>query len=409
MDDKPGVYFAISGMAWGLFATGRYHEARQMFEQEMSGVDALGVPIIMALYRQELGQILHELQENEAAKRLLEEALVISKDLGNRRMTAYIFTSLGNVAHSMSSYHEAQHYFEESLAIHRDIGDRTGIAEALNALGGGFWALGEYEQSKRCHEEALAIYRQVGDIRGVANSLAQLATSSGALGEYNETRPHLEECLALRRQMGNPADIVDALAHFVRLENFAGNYEAAMRWSEELFQYRDQADSIPAFWGHYSGNQVDMFLRMGDYQRAKDALENLASRTRWEGVPKFIQVTARNRRGWARRELGELVEAEQDLRESLRIAAESHSPVWQAMNLIQLGALFGNRGNPQRAVEILSFAHEFRYTIDSDKRLIDRYLEPLKAALPADEFAAAVERGKALDLETVVRQILDEG
>jgi predicted ATPase len=406
LDDRPSYYFVLSGLAWGQFEMGRSQEARQMFEQELSGVDALGVPIIMALYRQELGQVLHALNEDEAAKKRLEEALVISQDLGNRRMTAYIFTSLGNVAHSLGSYPEAQRYYQESLATHRDIGDRVGTAEALGALGGGFWALGEYRQAKQCHQEALAIYREVGDIRGMANALALTATTCGVLGEYAEARTCLEECLALRRKMGNPADMVDGLGHFVRLENFIGDYEAAMRWSEQLFQYREQADSIPAFWGHYAGNRIDTLVKMGAYQEAIETLDSLKSRFPADQIPSFVQTIMLNRRGWAQRELGHLAEAERDLRESLRIAEDLHSPGWQIVTVLQFGALFGAQGQAPRAVELLSFVRESHYTPYADKLLASHYLEPLQTALPPEVFAAAIERGRALDLDTVVADLL---
>jgi tetratricopeptide (TPR) repeat protein len=206
--------------------------------------------------------------------------------------------------------------------------------------------------------------------------------------------------------MGNPADIVDVLAHFTRLENFIGDYESAMRWSAQLFQYREQADSIPFFWGHYIGNRIDTLVKMGAYQEAIEILDGLRSRFPAESIPSFVQTVMRNRRGWAQRELGHLAEAEQDLRESLRVAKNLHSPVWQIVTVLQFGALFGAQGQGDRAVELLSFARENHYTPYTDKQLASHYLEPLQTALPPEAYAAAGARGRALDLDTVVAQLL---
>jgi serine/threonine protein kinase/tetratricopeptide (TPR) repeat protein len=409
LDDKPAVYLTIAGMAWGSFLAGRYDEARQMLQQELNAVDVFGVPEIMNAYRQNLGAVLHALNEQQEAKRLFEEALSIAKDLGNRRAVAFILTNLGNIAHSMGRYEAAQHHYEESLVTFQDIGDRSGAAEALNALGGGYWSLGDYPQARHSHQGALTIYREIGDIRGVANSLALLATDCGAVGDYIEGRVYLEECLALRRQMGNTTEIIDALAHLARMETLLGNYETATRWNEQILEFRQQADTIPPafFWGQYKGTQITIFLAMGNFQKARQTIEELTSMLSIDHMPRFIQAVAKNGLGWSQRELGGLIEAERNLHESLAIGMEMHSPPLQINSIIQLAALVGTRGHPQRAVELLTFARANPYTEYAMKRLTDQYLEPLQAALSPGEFDAAIERGNHLDLDTIVRQILD--
>jgi predicted ATPase/Tfp pilus assembly protein PilF len=407
-DNKPIIYMTITSMAWGIFLAGRYEEARQIYEAEMSGVDAMGIPMITVAYRQQLGEVLHALGENAAAKKLFEEALVVSKDMGTRRMTAYIFTSLGNVAHSAGHFEEARHYYEESLVTFRDIGDRVGVAEALTALGGGFFSLGEYLQSKQANQEALVMYRDIGDIRGTANSLAQLGVACRTLGEFVQALTYFEECLVLRRQMGNRVEIIDVLGHLSRTEVYWGNFEAGINWNEQILDYRQEADSIPMFWASYKGNQLDILTRMGDFQAVVQTIEYLKSVFPLEKAPKFGQVVMLNDLGWAQRELGNLVEAERNLRESLQIAAEIHSPPWEMLSIIQLAALTGTKGDTGHAVEWLSFARTNHYTMFSEKSLAEQYLERLQAMLPPDEFAAAIERGKTLMLETVVQQLLDE-
>ena len=65
----------------------------------------------------------------------LEEALGISRDLGDRLGQAGAFTNLGNVRRLTGEYPGAARDLEEALGIYRDIGDRRGQANASPTWG----------------------------------------------------------------------------------------------------------------------------------------------------------------------------------------------------------------------------------------------------------------------------------
>ena len=63
---------------------------------------------------------------------------------------------------------------QEALGIYRDLGDRLGQANALSGLGLVRRATGDYPAAARALEEALGIYRDLGDRVGQANALHKL-------------------------------------------------------------------------------------------------------------------------------------------------------------------------------------------------------------------------------------------
>jgi hypothetical protein len=69
----------------------------------------------------------------------------------------------------------ARSRYEEALAISRELGDRWGIAAWLNNLGLIAYRQGEYGAARSLHEESLSISHELGDRLSIAGSLEALA------------------------------------------------------------------------------------------------------------------------------------------------------------------------------------------------------------------------------------------
>jgi tetratricopeptide (TPR) repeat protein len=66
------------------------------------------------------------------------------------------------------------HILEQALDIYRDLGDRLGRANALLFLGAVRRVTGEYPAAAHILEQALGIYRDLGSRLGQANALREL-------------------------------------------------------------------------------------------------------------------------------------------------------------------------------------------------------------------------------------------
>src|SRR6266545_1775117 len=67
--------------------------------------------------------------------------------------------------------------FNEALPISRTIGDRRGEAIRLNNIGEAYRLLGETRKALEKHNEALPITREVGDRRGEAGTLNNIGVA----------------------------------------------------------------------------------------------------------------------------------------------------------------------------------------------------------------------------------------
>ena len=100
-------------------------------------------------------------------------------------------------------------YHEQALQISREIGDRRGEGADLGNLGNAYSALGEVERAIATFEQALEIDREIGDRRGEAFDSWNL----GLL--YEESDPAraaelMQVCVDYEREIGHPDAEEDA-------------------------------------------------------------------------------------------------------------------------------------------------------------------------------------------------------
>jgi len=70
---------------------------------------------------------------------------------------ACCYGNVGNVFRSVGEYQKAKEYYENALVIRKEIGDRKGVGDDYGNLGAMYQLVGEYEKAKEYQEKALAI------------------------------------------------------------------------------------------------------------------------------------------------------------------------------------------------------------------------------------------------------------
>ncbi|MCH8084301.1 MAG: TIR domain-containing protein, partial [Myxococcales bacterium] len=93
----------------------------------------------------------------------LEQALVISREIGDRQGEGDDLGNLGIAYANLGEVQKAIGYHEQALVISREIGDRRGEGSDLGSLGNAYVRLGEVQKAIGYHEQALVIVREIGD------------------------------------------------------------------------------------------------------------------------------------------------------------------------------------------------------------------------------------------------------
>lgn len=114
--------------------------------------------------------------------------------------------------------------------------------------------------------------------------------------------------------------------------------------------------------------------------------------------------------GVAARGMGDLQQAQEHIREALRVAGEVGA-FWSLMLALPATALLlADAGDHERAVELYALASRYPFVADSRwfEDVFGRHIEAVAATLPPEVADGARERGRAQNLEETVRQLLSE-
>ena len=243
--------FALSGLRlsgrlvgfWdvrGHLTEGRAHLARALAGRDAAERGASAGSIEAIAVTKEVGgallaagrAALHQ-GDNLAAHSLLEESLVLNREIGDKSGIANVLMSLGFVASNQGDYAYARSFYAESLVLYREIGDRSGIARALLNLGIVASNQGDYAGARSFYAESLVLQREIGGKSGIAYALINLGNVALRQGDYAGARSLYVESLVLQREIGGKYGIAYALINVGNVALRQGDYAYARSLYEE--------------------------------------------------------------------------------------------------------------------------------------------------------------------------------
>jgi predicted ATPase/class 3 adenylate cyclase len=188
-----------------------YPGARILLEQSLVISRSLNDRRGVALVLNNLGGLAIEQGDHPAARRLYEESLALLRELGDRPIVAGVVGNLAMVAHECGDLDAARTLAEESLAMSRALGDQGRVADALNTLANVVCDLGDFTMASALAQESLAIGRELGDRDCIATSQRNLALVAFLRGKLDEAHSLYRETLAIRVELGDRLGIARAL------------------------------------------------------------------------------------------------------------------------------------------------------------------------------------------------------
>ena len=232
---------AVAVAATMARATSDFPKATTLYEEALSLSRELGDRHGIAAALGNLGMVCYDQGDYPAAMARHEESLTIWRELGNQRGIARTLIALGNIVYSQGDELKAESLYEQSLAIERELGDQRAIAIVLNNLGMvAEYYRGDYPAAQRLHEEALAIRRELGDRWGIANSLLNLGTTAFDQQDYASARAQLTESLSMQRELVDRLGIIGSLEALAAIDFVAGRVEAGARQCGHAARLREE-------------------------------------------------------------------------------------------------------------------------------------------------------------------------
>ncbi len=282
---------------------------------------------------------------------------------------AGLATSLYNqaiIAYIKGQYDRASQLQQQSLSIRTTLEDQQGVAQCLNHMGIVTADQGDFAAASLLFQQSLAIQQGLGDKRGIANSLNNLATVVRLQGDFASALDLYQQSLDLKQELGDKRGVASNLANLgVIAKNQADYTHAQDLYQRSLAIQRDL------------GDQKSIALRLNDI-------------------------------GFLALKQGDKPAAISHFVKSLRISCEIRMTALQLHNIIGLSQVLQFETMLERAARFLGLAKAHPSADAGVQRAIKGIMPQIEAALSPDELAQALDQGKALDLDTVVQELLDE-
>jgi predicted ATPase/DNA-binding CsgD family transcriptional regulator len=178
------------------------------------------------------GVLAHYQGDYDRAEALCQDALELSRALGDRKGIAEAQTGLGLVRRARGDYPEAETLFREALAGYEGLGDDAGVARGVDRLAMHFVVVGDDAQARPLFEDSLARFRRLGDAHGTALGLYGLAYTRPPAA-LADARAQVDESLAILRAVGDRRTFGKVLWCLAGINAELGDAETAAAQFEE--------------------------------------------------------------------------------------------------------------------------------------------------------------------------------
>lgn len=219
--------------------------------------------------------------------RWLEQALEQGKDAPAGARVAAL-NAMGRLTYRHGDHEKVESYATQALVLSRELGDRSLLADSLLSLALILTEMGAYERGLQHYQESLAISEDTGNKVQTAKALVGLARISSRYGDLAEAIILQERALVIRRQLGMLLEIASCLENLGSLTLRQGDYKRAIAYAEEAMLVSREAGDLEnvAFSLGVVGKAL---LELGENKRSAEAFtESLMLLVKLEGVSRMV-------------------------------------------------------------------------------------------------------------------------
>jgi len=442
---------ALRGLGWYQLSLGNnsgavafHDEGRRVLEQSGNRRWLLGHLGPHAVMYQNIG-------DDDAMRRVHEEALGIARELGDTRLLLFPLEWLVRIkSRAPGELAEAEELAAEWLRLAREASDPVLTSEALEAIGGIAARHGDRDRSRTVLREALDQSHRIRDVTPVnltnrAAILAALATLDILEGRRDEARRLLDEAKPLVRlqsagpwtggvllQIGRLYEYVDTGRAVATLKEALAGFQALedKRWAsvvraatvELSIAEGRPSDALPHAKADFdkareAGRRFEvadtgerlasLFYARGEYETARSTLnETLAGESDVTRLASLRALLAA-----ASVDDGDVDAAERTVTDIGPDWRTLRSPRALARLLEAVGKIAAARGRPADAARMLGAAESYRRLVGMQRDTHEiasfaRAIDAVRSALGETEFTTTFDAGGAIGFDDALAKAL---
>ncbi|RPI82165.1 MAG: helix-turn-helix domain-containing protein [Chloroflexi bacterium] len=178
------------------------------------------------------GWLVNHGNDSQTAIRLLQESVVISRQLNDVVCQADALDTLGDVFWRHGDFAKARDCYAESLELYRKEGNPLSIGLSLASTGRLHVDYGYYQEAELFLNEGLAFIERTPDLRGRGYCLNALGRLALARGEMKLATERFRQALRLNYELGHMVDLSECLQELAIIKAITGDENcASLLWA----------------------------------------------------------------------------------------------------------------------------------------------------------------------------------
>ena len=296
-----------------------------------------------------LGALYRDLGEKQKALEYYQQVLQIRQKNGDRRNEAADLDNIAKIHGALGDRQKALEYFEQALSIRREIADRSGEATTLSSMAVVYRDLGEKQKALECYQQVLSLRREIGDQNGEAATLKSLGFLYSEMGDRQQCLENYQRALLKRREMGDRRGEAAILNSIGGVYGVIGQRQKALEHLQQALSLtREGGDRLSE--ATVLNGLAILYRDLGDRQRSLEYFRQALSLTHEDG-DRLGEATVLDGLGILYRDLGQKKPALESLEQALSLSRQAGNRRGEQATFNAMGMLYSNLGEPQKALE----------------------------------------------------------
>ena len=341
-------YFNVSNVIIARYHTwGAWDREERLIHEALAEVP--GGSRQAAVYLHQLGLVLQNKGDYDAALDWYRKSLTILEQIGDRAGSARCYHQLGIVAHLKGDYDAALDWYRKSQPILEEIGDCAGVAASYHQQAMVVQEKGDYDAALDGYRKSLAIAEQIGDRAGAGMTYHQLGVVAQLKGDYNQALDWYRKSLAVKEQIGDRAGAAASYHQLGMVAQLKGDYDAALDWYRKSLAIAEEIGDRAGVAASY--HQLGTVAQdKGDYDAALDWYRKSLAIAKEIG-DRAGEATSYHQLGRVAQDKGDYDMALDWYRKSLAIKEQIGDRAGAAKSYHQLGVVAQLKGDYDAAVD----------------------------------------------------------
>jgi len=260
-------------VGWVLIFSGRPDEAIKELESSLAAEVFKDDLETLGNVHSALGQAYRETNELEKSEEHYKLCLDFRRRTGDKRGQAVALARMAPIFAERDDTATATKYLDEAISLSREIGDRTSESDFLSDKGLVYKIAGDLEKSLKSYRQSMRIEAEREDHARLAMRLNTIAEIYGELGKYDDAIIYLEQAKSHLEKSGDLRDKAVNFEHLGLIRKAQGLYDQAIEAylaALPLFQEAGQDWAAAAI----SKDLSEIYVAQGRYADAVHGLDN---------------------------------------------------------------------------------------------------------------------------------------